>query len=208
MAPLRLWHAVPLCLALALPLASSQPPLPSPSQCVAGAAPCTYAGECRSQSGVCGDTVMHCNANSVWVPACGGGGGLVKPAPAPAVSPTNRPIVPPQPQTAPEPPPTDSLASSNEEPSSRPTTNWEGWLAKNDPANQGVVGLTTGKEGEEEEYVASNATGGFNPDSWGYREEEEEGWLDGIGFLNSAANRRTWKVAFLASAAAVGAVLS
>ncbi|KAL9190560.1 hypothetical protein ACHAXT_000266 [Thalassiosira profunda] len=205
MAPLRLCLVWPMCLALALPMASSQPPLPN-SQCVA--APCTYVGECRDRSGVCGDTVMHCNANSIWVPACGGGGGLVKPAPTVSSPspPTNRPIVQPQPQTTPE-PPTDALTSFNEEPSSRPTTNWEGWLAKSDPANQGVVGLTTGKEGEEE-YVASNATGGFNPDSWGYREEGGEGWLDGIGFLNNAANERTWTLIFLASAAAVGAALS
>ena len=43
---------------------------PQPSQCIA--APCFYRGECRDRSGLCGDTVAHCNAESqVGVILCG-----------------------------------------------------------------------------------------------------------------------------------------
>jgi len=152
---------------------------PMPSQCVA--APCLYAGECRDRSGLCGDTVAHCNAESQWVPACGGGGNLKKPQAAqqdntPIASPTQSSAGTPQAQTA---------------SSSEPTTMWQGWLGRENGSggngNMGVAGLTTGKESDERyEKPNYNTTGlnGWDAGQWDSSArgsgEEEKGWLGRI----------------------------
>ena len=54
------------------------PATPTSSQCIG--MPCQYKGECRSKLGECGTTTAHCDAESQWVAACGGGSELVGPA--------------------------------------------------------------------------------------------------------------------------------
>ena len=54
------------------------PATPTSSQCIG--MPCQYKGECRSKLGECGTTTAHCDAESQWVAACGGGSELVRPA--------------------------------------------------------------------------------------------------------------------------------
>mmetsp|Transcript_5176 Transcript_5176/g.11243 ORF Transcript_5176/g.11243 Transcript_5176/m.11243 type:complete len:230 (+) Transcript_5176:216-905(+) len=186
--------------------------------------PCTYLGECRSRSGTCGDTVAHCNAESTWVPACGGGAGLAKPAAtanaaAAATSPpTNRP----------------TMRGSSRESTSTPTTAWELWISnKNQPAADeekerggengqearkegGGTSQMTGKEGGEADATApsdANETDwvGFTPESWGYRgeKEEEKGVLDRIPFMsnNSAMASSQIEVGSLVCAAFAWAFL-
>lgn len=52
-------------------------PILASSQCIG--MPCQYKGECRSKLGECGTTTVHCDAESHWVAACGGGSALVRP---------------------------------------------------------------------------------------------------------------------------------
>mmetsp|Transcript_10830 Transcript_10830/g.25185 ORF Transcript_10830/g.25185 Transcript_10830/m.25185 type:complete len:220 (+) Transcript_10830:278-937(+) len=149
-----------------------------PSQCIAS--PCLYSGECRDRSGLCGDTVAHCNAESQWVPACGGGGNLKKPQAAQQV---NTPIASPTQSSAGTP---QQAASSFE-----PTTLWQGWLGREKGSggnkNEGVAGLTTGNESDERfEKPNYNTTGlnGWDAGQWDGSArgsgEEEKGWLDKI----------------------------
>lgn len=149
-----------------------------PSQCIAS--PCLYSGECRDRSGLCGDTVAHCNAESQWVPACGGGGNLKKPQAAQQV---NTPIASPTQSSAGTP---QQAASSFE-----PTTLWQGWLGREKGSggnkDEGVAGLTTGNESDERfERPNYNTTGlnGWDAGQWDGSArgsgEEEQGWLDKI----------------------------
>lgn len=128
------------------------------------------------------------------MPACGGGAELDKP-PSSAPPPTNQPAPPPTPK---------QITGS-------PTTAWELWISNKDnedvttqqggnvqvneqkdntngknEATAGVAGYTIGEGGNDPNIVPKNDTslGYFDPDSWGYRgeEDEEKGILDMIGF--------------------------
>lgn len=205
-------HLACLCLLSNLPLLpAAELTDPGSQQCLT--APCNYAGECRARSGVCGDTTVHCNEESTWVPACGGSAGLDKPAPAP--------VMPPQPTPANAAAEYDAAAaevptqytqqasssSSGEDTSAPPTTKWELWISnkqdedasnqeeEEEEAKKGVSGLTTGKEGEEGEYVPSNNTADtdwFNPEIFGDRydnQTEDKSMLDKITFWDNSAMR-------------------
>lgn len=203
-----------------VPLASSQETSsPLPSSCLA--APCTYRGECRDRWGICGDTVAHCNAESLWEPGCGGGLGLDKPIgvqelaplPSPPVNePTRRPT-----RMAP--------------PTEGPTTAWEAWIGKgkdNQPSNEDhagdedqTAGVTAGNAGDVQGTAPTNDTewAGFNADEWGYRGEgdsEDEGLLDKglsmIGFRDddengSAMGKTTTELVFALSVVSAWMVL-
>ena len=134
-----------------LPLASSQNlglqiTDPIPSQCLD--APCIYIGDCRSQDGVCGETAVHCNDDSTWVPACGGGAGLAKP------------IVTSPPLTAqpsifmPDPVPTATMAPQSIPPKISPTT------TAPTPTGTFILRGPSGTPGPTEDV------GWFDPDSW------------------------------------------
>ncbi len=168
----------------------------SSDQCLS--APCEYVGECRDQMGTCGDTAAHCNSESIWVPACGGGGGMYKPStmdaavisPAPMISSTN---------TASTTPPLmmPTTTESNTMPTrqiltAEPTTAWEAWLSgEGADQDKGVIGLTTGNEGKENYTQSSNGTtdSWFNGDTWqnGRNDtKEDESLLDKIDFWSNS----------------------
>jgi len=116
-------------------------------------------GECRDKVGECGDTVLHCDAESQWVPACGGGGDLDKPT---AIE-TTATMVPPATSSS------GSIESSLvERPTFSPVTAWQEWTNQNNDQpnyDQGVPDPTTGQEGGSN--AASNGTPGwFDPDGW------------------------------------------
>lgn len=173
-----------------IPLASAQGIASLlPNNCLA--APCTYRGECRDRTGVCGNTVVYCNKDSLWVPGCGGGMNLDKPTaahataqaahataqatPPPTQPPTRRPLI--------RAPPTAS-----------PSTAWEAWTAARKPPppvpieddeedEDHILGMSTGQEGDGNNPMPSNDTSwaGFDANGWGYREEEgaeKEGLFD------------------------------
>jgi hypothetical protein len=52
----------------------------SQSEATCVAIPCTYIGECRDKFNVCGAGQSFCNSESLWLPACGGGGSLERPS--------------------------------------------------------------------------------------------------------------------------------
>jgi len=171
-----------------VPLASSQEASSLlPNNCLA--APCRYRGECRDRMGVCGDTVDHCNAESLWVPGCGGGLDLEKPmgvqefVPSPT-PPTNQ---------APGRPTTMELPTEN------PITAWQSWIGKgkdNQPSNEEnaedmdqTIDATAGNAGDMTNTAPTNGTElvGFDASSWGYygaEDSEDEGLLDkGLGMI-------------------------
>ena len=140
---------------------------PSVTQCLA--APCEYVGECRSDSNDCGGGISYCNELSIWVPACGGGGTLQKNPSSSAATQSNVDL---------------SLADTNEgnDPTPSPTTAWDAWTnSKNNRGsagggkNQGVIGYTTGKEGEEN-WTPSEEPGWFDKQGWesGNRTKDED----------------------------------
>ncbi|KAL7541116.1 hypothetical protein ACHAWF_006859 [Thalassiosira exigua] len=175
-----------------LPLASAQQ-IDSPSRTQCLAAPCTYRGECRSSSNVCGDTVAYCNANSIWVPGCGGGGGLDKPepvveafsppppppvpppanwpamqspavVPAPATPPANGPAMP-SPAAIPLPAPAPAPFPPGE-PTATPTTKWQLWTSTNNKQ----------EEDEGNKGVAGLTTG--KEGEGNYTASNDTGWFD------------------------------
>ena len=66
-----------ICIVHNLPLIYSQ----TAANCVA--VPCVYIGECRDQFNECGEGMSYCNSQSLWLPACGGGGTLERPTSSP-----------------------------------------------------------------------------------------------------------------------------
>ena len=174
MAPRKLFHHVPLLvlvwvLLVLLQLVSSQ--TVSSNNCLS--APCEYVGECRDPTGACGDTTAHCNTESIWVPACGGGGGIYKPSTLDTTV------------TSPAPAPT---INGQQTFTAEPTTAWEAWVSGESDKDKGVIGLTTGNEGNEN-YTQSNGTDTwFNGDTWqnGRNETKDDGSLiDKIDFWNN-----------------------
>jgi|Transcript_3674 hypothetical protein len=201
---------------------------PSASQCIA--APCSYIGDCRSNTNECGEGVDFCNDASMWVPACGGGGTLEKDGviyeTTPQVTtpqttdPTRRPTAAPQ-QSTPAIAATTTIATpdtlalsspsstTDTPPSPAPTTAWHLWIngKENENKQQGVVGITTGREGDED-WKPSNETGWFDPDRWDSvgREdpEEEESFIDKINPFHSGATPHShdcfWRVSTIVTA--------
>ena len=190
------WSQLLICCIIISLVASQAPENPLQSNCLA--APCTYKGECRDRANVCGDTALHCNEESLWVPACGGGPGLDKPTtiaepiettvvssstPIPTRKPTNRPTAQPTPQ------PIIEVG----EPTPSPAAWWELLGLQDDQDNQqnsGVPGLTTGNE---DGNSTKNETGWFDADTWGNREglddsNKDEGVFDKIDFWNNSAS--------------------
>lgn len=135
---------------------------PSVTQCIA--APCEYIGECRSDFNECGGGTSYCNELSIWVPACGGGGTLQK---NPTLTAATQSEV------------DSSLTDKNKEndPTPSPTTAWDAWTnsKNNEDKNQGVIGYTTGKEGEEN-WTPSEELGWFDKQGWesGNRTNDED----------------------------------
>merc|ERR1711957_156614 len=117
-------------------------------------------GECRDRSGICGDTAGHCGAESLWMPGCGGGLELDKPTDAQESTPS---------------------------PSSSPTTAWDAWTGKgkkNDEAKDQTGDAGNAKAPAPGAGAESEELAGFDADAWGYRGEEEEGYLDkGLGMI-------------------------
>lgn len=146
---------------------------PSPTQCLA--APCDYVGDCRSANVECGEGADYCNESSLWVPACGGGGTLQKETTTTATSKATVQTEDTSSETN-----LDKVtdASNNYEPTSAPTTAWDAWINgktnEADGESNGVIGYTTGKEGEEN-WTPTNDTGWFDKEGWdsGNRTEED-----------------------------------
>jgi hypothetical protein len=138
----------PLATSSSEPIESSQV-----EQCIGS--PCIYKGECRDKNGECGETVSHCDAESQWVPACGGGGGLDKPT---AIEPTATVVtIAPLATSSSEP----IEPSQVEQPTFSPITAWEEWNS-----DQAVPGLTTGQDGGSDAPSNGTATDWFDPDEW------------------------------------------
>ena len=166
-----------------LSLASSQyePSYVSPVMCIG--APCLYKGECRDKVGECGDTVLHCDAESQWVPACGGGGDVDKPAATETTAATA-----PQATSS-----SGSIESSLvERPTFSPITAWEGWTNQNNDQpnyDQGVPDPTTGQEGGSN--TASNgAPDWFDPNAW---DDGKNGTIDNA---DASMLDKTWDKVF------------
>jgi len=66
--------ALVFCISHNLPLIHSL----AASNCVA--LPCTYTKECRDRFNTCGRGQPFCNSESLWLPACGGGGSFERPS--------------------------------------------------------------------------------------------------------------------------------
>ena len=133
------------------------------------AAPCDYSGECRAGSGDCGEGSDYCNADAIWLPACGGGGTLEKDPVFTASTDTPVQMEDTNSQTA---------GTDNKGPTSSPTTAWDAWInGKNNGGeeNTGVIGYTTGKEGEED-WEADEEPGWFDKQGWesGNRTKDED----------------------------------
>lgn len=206
------------------PVASQAPLAPSSRNCMAQ--PCAYRGECRGASNECGDTVAHCNAESIWVPSCGGGANLDKP-----VVPRGPPTMPPTsgPTTAWEKWISNSNGNSKREeednngriednnaPATTTTTSFSNTSANNNNGGQQQPGVqpgqtTNNQDTNGEEYIRNNQTGTFDAEGWGYYgEEEEEGILDKAKFWendSSAMESAVTEVVFLVGAVVAWALL-
>ncbi|KAL7440572.1 hypothetical protein ACHAXH_009124 [Discostella pseudostelligera] len=182
----RKFHA-PLVLLCHLHLVAIVSAQTTPSSTLCLSAPCEFVGECRDKYNTCGDTTAHCNSESIWVPACGGGGGIYKPstgdtavsspAPAPALTYSTPPILMPT---------TTNTMKTQQTDTAQPTTAWESWMSED--TDGGVIGLTTGHEGEGN-YTQSNGTDSwFNGDTWqnGRNVTEEESLIDKIDFWDNS----------------------
>mmetsp|Transcript_24203 Transcript_24203/g.50725 ORF Transcript_24203/g.50725 Transcript_24203/m.50725 type:complete len:223 (-) Transcript_24203:207-875(-) len=170
--------------------------LPNRDNCLE--APCIYKNECRDQNRICGESATHCNEQSVWMPACGGGAGLDKPTAAattvvalpPTPPPTNRP----------------TLA-----PSLNPTTAWDLWTGnKNQPTTtSNDSNDENAKEGQNNQNTTAKEGDGytFDADRWGYYgEKEDKGILDQMkdfATLNKAIAREQIHGMILLTATAV-----
>jgi hypothetical protein len=151
---------------------------PSVTQCLA--APCDYVGECRSDSNECGEGSNYCNELSIWVPACGGGGTLEKETTLTET--TVQAIIQEEEDTNSQIDVTLTTDTNNKvEPSPSPTTAWDAWTnSKNNGGssgggeNQGVIGYTTGKEGEED-WSPSTESGWFDKQGWESGNRTNEG---------------------------------
>eukprot|EP00578_Thalassiosira_sp_NH16_P015816 CAMPEP_0181110904 /NCGR_PEP_ID=MMETSP1071-20121207/18971_1 /TAXON_ID=35127 /ORGANISM="Thalassiosira sp., Strain NH16" /LENGTH=216 /DNA_ID=CAMNT_0023194723 /DNA_START=92 /DNA_END=740 /DNA_ORIENTATION=+ len=197
----RLNSIAPLLLALLLLLptpASSQRnvPITDPSsQCIA--APCPYMGECRDRSGSC--CAECCNADSQWLPGCGGGGTMSRPqqqqqgwqqqqqggqqqqpmqqqqyVPAPQ-PPANSPAMMKESTT---PPTTASMDQPERGPSDG---GGEGTIEDENFKNEGGKEYAWHAGNEDYSGPQSNLTAGwFDGNKWGDRppEEEEKGMVD------------------------------
>jgi hypothetical protein len=146
---------------------------PSIIQCLA--APCNYVGECRSDSNECGEGNAYCNELSTWLPACGGGGTMQKQT---TLTDSTVQLVVQADTTDPQSDLGLTAGTNNEEePSQSPTTAWDAWInSKNQgEKHQGVVGYTTGKEGEED-WAPSDTVGWFDKQGWesGNRTKDEK----------------------------------
>lgn len=157
---------------------SSQQQYPEASVKNCLAAPCQYRGECRDRSGLCGDTVVHCNEESLWVPSCGGGGTSEHPsdtdtAPSPAVV-YNIPVSNEQTTIIEVERPTPASASASSgggslrsEPTPSPITKWEEWLSEKN--NQ-----PTDNNGNNIDWAA-NGSGNTNNGSGNQPQQTEQG---------------------------------
>ena len=173
------------CIGHNLPLIYAQ----SAQNCVA--LPCTYKNECRNKFNTCGGGQLYCNSESLWLPACGGGGNFERPSEennnadsnaqdestitpptprptlrstsTPTKRPTNLPTLSPQ-QPSTESSPTPPRADT-------PTTTntaaaFEGWLSEqNSPKNE--------IDEETENYNPSNSAW-FDASGWDGRREKGE----------------------------------
>ena len=178
------------CIGHNLPLIYAQ----SEKNCVA--LPCTYKNECRDKFNTCGGGQLYCNSESLWLPACGGGGSFERPSEndnaesnqvyestttppptprptlrstsTPTKRPTNSPTLSPQ-QPSIETSPTPPRADT-------PTTTstaaaFEGWLSEqNGPKNE--IGTSTDQE-DTENYSPSNL-GWFDASGWDGRRDKGE----------------------------------
>lgn len=153
---------------------------PESVNCIA--MPCTYKGECRDRSGTCGDTAVHCNTESQWVPACGGGAGLDRPnteqqqtGAQQTAPPTNRPTnMRPKPTMAPQ--ATVSSIITNE-----PTTKWHAWInANNKPENGDGGDSNNGSEDDPTTGNEDDPTNGNNPNNKPEKEQDlsEQEWFN------------------------------
>eukprot|EP00956_Cyclotella_meneghiniana_P024083 scaffold48013_cov78-Cyclotella_meneghiniana.AAC.8 len=166
---------------LLVPTTLSQYNIESPSitQCLAS--PCEYIGECRSDSNECGEGSNYCNELSIWVPACGGGGTLQKEPTFTAAAPTITLDEDNMDANAQIDFGSSSDTDNKDEPTPSPITAWEAWTSgKTDGSNNqgGVIGYTTGKEGEEDWDPAeqSQDNGWFDKQGWesGNRTNDED----------------------------------
>lgn len=223
-----LCHVVVVLILQQLPPVASQAPLaPSSRNCMAQ--PCAYRGECRGASNECGDTVAYCNAESIWVPSCGGGANLDKPAPRgpPTMPPTSGPttawekwISNSNGNSKREEEDNNGRNEDNNAPATTTTTSFSNTSANNNGGGQQQQGVQPGQttnnqdpsEGANgEEYIPNNQTGTFDAEGWGYYgEEEEEGILDKAKFWendSSAKQSAVTEVVFLVGAVVAWAVL-
>ena len=164
------------------------------------ALPCTYKNECRDKFNTCGGGQLFCNLESLWLPACGGGGSFERPSendnadandqnenttppptPLPTLRYTSTPTKRPTNASTLDELPTllSSQQSSTETPptlesiASRADTHtaYEGWLSEqNAPKNE--IDASTGQE-EISNYNPSN-TAWFDKAGWDGRREKDE----------------------------------
>eukprot|EP00585_Thalassiosira_rotula_P006523 CAMPEP_0196158884 /NCGR_PEP_ID=MMETSP0910-20130528/46038_1 /TAXON_ID=49265 /ORGANISM="Thalassiosira rotula, Strain GSO102" /LENGTH=251 /DNA_ID=CAMNT_0041423795 /DNA_START=140 /DNA_END=893 /DNA_ORIENTATION=- len=203
--------------------------LPNRDNCLE--APCIYKNECRDQNRICGESATHCNEQSVWMPACGGGAGLDKPTAAattvvalpPTPPPTNRPTLAPSlnPTTAwdlwtgnKNQPTTTSNDSNDIGTFANPTTAWDLWTGnKNQPTttsnDSNDSNDENAKEGQNNQNTKAKEGDGytFDADRWGYYgEKEDKGILDQMkdfATLNKAIAREKIHGMILLTATAV-----
>lgn len=128
-------------------------------QCVGS--PCSYQGECRDKFGECGDTVWHCDAESQWVPSCGGGGDLVKPT----VVETATTMVP-------------IALSQSEPPTLSPITAFQEWTNQNNDQSNTDQGVP------DETLLPQGTPDWFDPNEWdngqNATKDEDQSILDQI----------------------------
>lgn len=193
---------------------------PNLTQCLA--APCEYIGECRSDSNECGEGSNYCNELSIWVPSCGGGGTLQKEPTFTAAAPTITLEEENMDMNTQIDLDSTSDTNNNDEPTPSPITAWEAWTSgKTDGAggsNQGVIGYTTGNEGEEDWDPAdqSQDNGWFDKQGWesGNRTDEDDSLLSKINPFGRdddsgarSTNQILWKFAAAACLMVSTAVL-
>lgn len=169
----------------------------SAKNCVA--LPCTYKNECRDKFNACGGGQLYCNSESLWLPACGGGGNFERPSendnadsnaqvesttpsptPRPTLrstsTPTKRPtnaptLSPQQPSTETQPTPASIVSRADAPTSTSTEAAFEGWLSEqNNPKNE--IDASTDQE-DTESYNPSN-TDWFDKEGWDGRREKGE----------------------------------
>ncbi|KAL7543497.1 hypothetical protein ACHAXR_012787 [Thalassiosira sp. AJA248-18] len=148
--------------------APSPKPSYTPTEDQCRGVPCDYEGECRSRLGFCGTGIVYCNSASSWIPACPGGGGLIR--------------------LDDEETEDEDTASPNTMPTAAPTSSWQAWVANDaidspeddaDIASSDAI-ETDSSQNINEDTTVENATSedssvekedsseyaGYNPDVW------------------------------------------